>query len=77
GHGPVVHDASSRIQIYISHRKAREQQLINVFQKNPGKSYTSEELLNIVYKDIPDNLIAAAETNLLVHMKKLQKEKKV
>ncbi|XP_053915307.1 endoribonuclease LACTB2 isoform X2 [Cuculus canorus] len=77
GHGPVVHDASARIQTYISHRKAREQQILNVFQKNAGKSYTSSELLNLVYKDIPESLVSAASMNLLVHMKKLEKEKKV
>ncbi|NWS68585.1 LACB2 Endoribonuclease, partial [Crotophaga sulcirostris] len=77
GHGPVVRDANARIQTYISHRKAREQQIINVLQRNAGKSLTCSELLNIVYKGIPENLLSAAEMNLLVHMKKLEKEKKV
>ncbi|NXY49372.1 LACB2 Endoribonuclease, partial [Ceuthmochares aereus] len=77
GHGPVVSDANARIQVYISHRNAREQQILNFFQNSAGKSYTTSELLNIIYKDIPDSLFGAAEINLLVHMKKLQKEKKV
>ncbi|NWI90155.1 LACB2 Endoribonuclease, partial [Pitta sordida] len=77
GHGPVVHDANTRIQNYISHRVAREQQIVNVFQKNAGKSYTSSELVKIVYKEIPDNLLLAAEHNLLVHLKKLEKEGRV
>ncbi|NXC53861.1 LACB2 Endoribonuclease, partial [Aleadryas rufinucha] len=77
GHGPVVRDANTRIQNYISHRLAREQQIVNVFQKNAGKSYTSSELVKIVYEEIPENLFRAAESNLLVHLKKLEKEGKV
>uniref|UniRef100_A0A8B9ZHW1 Endoribonuclease LACTB2 n=1 Tax=Anas platyrhynchos TaxID=8839 RepID=A0A8B9ZHW1_ANAPL len=52
GHGPVVRDANTRIQGYISHRTAREKQILNVFQKNVGKSFTSSELLSMVYKMI-------------------------
>ncbi|NXH13265.1 LACB2 Endoribonuclease, partial [Bucco capensis] len=77
GHGPVVRDANHRIQSYISHRIAREQQILNVLQKDGGKSYTSPELVKLVYQEIPDNLLKAAENNLLVHLKKLEKEGKV
>ncbi|KFW96939.1 Beta-lactamase-like 2, partial [Phalacrocorax carbo] len=77
GHGPVVRNANDRIQGYISHRIAREQQILKVFQKNTGKLFTSSELVKMVYQEVPENLLPAAEINLVVHLRKLEKEGKV
>ncbi|XP_074941321.1 endoribonuclease LACTB2 isoform X3 [Phalacrocorax aristotelis] len=76
GHGPVVRNANDRIQGYISHRIAREQQILKVFQKNTGKLFTSSELVKMVYQEVPENLLPAAEINLIVHLQKLEKEGK-
>ncbi|KAI6074985.1 Endoribonuclease LACTB2 isoform X1 [Aix galericulata] len=67
GHGPVVRDANTRIQGYISHRTAREKQILNVFQKNVGKSFTSSELLSMVYKYVMHLPTSDGETIYNLH----------
>lgn len=74
GHGPVIHNVEAKIQQYISHRNIREQQILQVFHENSDKSFTAMELVKIIYKNTPENLHIVAERNLLLHLKKLEKD---
>ncbi|XP_055459430.1 endoribonuclease LACTB2 [Psammomys obesus] len=77
GHGPVIYNAEAKILEYISHRNSREEQIITVFRDNFEKAFTLTELVKIIYKNVPENLHKVAERNLLLHLKKLEKDGKI
>lgn len=72
GHGQLVHDGAKRIQWYIDHRQAREQQIIKALAAGSG---TVDEVVKAVYpRNLRKNLRSAAARNVTTHLAKLMEE---
>eukprot|EP01064_Diplonema_japonicum_P004452 TRINITY_DN12903_c0_g1_i1.p1 TRINITY_DN12903_c0_g1~~TRINITY_DN12903_c0_g1_i1.p1 ORF type:complete len:321 (+),score=64.67 TRINITY_DN12903_c0_g1_i1:23-964(+) len=71
-HGPVVLNGKAKIEEYISHREARDVQILANIDGN-----TAHVLVAKLYKDVPEHLHKAAETNIILHLLKLETEGKV
>jgi len=81
GHGDVIEDGRSKILHYMSHRKQREDQVLEVLgQANTGKAdndgISSMEIVKTIYVDVPANLHEAAEQGVIQILQKLSGEGK-
>jgi glyoxylase-like metal-dependent hydrolase (beta-lactamase superfamily II) len=72
GHGPVLEGDAARgtIQMYISHRKEREQQLIEVLKTKRG-DWTVDDILAAVY---PEHVWIMAKRGVVLHLNKLERD---
>jgi glyoxylase-like metal-dependent hydrolase (beta-lactamase superfamily II) len=77
GHGPVIEDGPAKILEYITHRKQREKQVLDVLAQPKDDGWTSMEIVKVIYKDYPENLWAPAERGIVQILEKLRKESKV
>jgi endoribonuclease LACTB2 len=77
GHGPVIADATAKIQEYISHRQQREDEIIQVFQTaGPRKELLPGDIVKVIYARYPQSLWPAAERGVVLHLEKLRDEGK-
>ena len=75
GHGPVVFDATSKLDEYLAHRALRERQILGALASGPR---TAEEIVPEVYRDeVPEEMHAAASRSVLAHLLKLERERRV
>ena len=72
GHGPLIHDARERLELYVNHRQMREDQILEQLQS--GEPRTSWEIMEAVYGDsIDKRLRRAADGNVQAHLESMVK----
>ncbi|CAO3616590.1 unnamed protein product [Cunninghamella blakesleeana] len=78
GHGEMIKEkGKEKIQEYIDHRELREKQIIDLLASGQLESYSPMDIVQVLYKNYPSNLHIPAAHGVLLHLLKLEKEKKV
>ena len=75
GHGRIIEKPHDEVRRLIAHRLKREQKVIDALgRRNPG---TLDELLPLVYDDVPERIHPVARRSLHAHLLKLQDDKRI
>lgn len=75
GHGHLITNPHDEARRLIAHRLKREQKVVAAFAtKNPA---TLDELVSLVYDDVPQRMHPVARRSLHAHLLKLEKEGRV
>ncbi len=69
GHGHLITDPKAKIQEYITHRMARERQVLDVLGRSG--SATIDELVAAIYVDVAVELHPVARYSVWAHLRKL------
>jgi glyoxylase-like metal-dependent hydrolase (beta-lactamase superfamily II) len=75
GHGNYMEDPSKTIKSIIRHRLSRESKVMRCVEKN--KNSNIDQLLSLVYDDVPEMLHPIAKMSLKAHLIKLQEDGKI
>ncbi len=73
GHGPAIDAPHDKIREYLSHRREREEQIVNAIQAG---AQTVERMVEHIYVDTPRVLYPAAGQSVLSHLVKLEQEQR-
>ena len=74
GHGELIEEPRARIDEYLQHRKAREQQILRLVRKRPS---SVKSIVAALYIDTPELLLPVAAKQIYSHLKKLREEGRV
>jgi len=74
GHGPAIKEPRRKIQELIDHRLDREEQVLSCLRRGKG---TIEEMVREIYPELDRRLLGAARGQVLAHLIKLEREKRV
>ncbi len=74
GHGPVVFDASAKLEEYVTHRAERERQVLAGLADG---ARTVGDLVAEIYASYPPDVLPLAARSVLAHLQKLDGEGRV
>ncbi|MBV9440794.1 MAG: MBL fold metallo-hydrolase [Candidatus Eremiobacteraeota bacterium] len=74
GHGPEVRKVRAKLDEYLAHREAREQQLVAALSDGPA---TVPTLVTAIYRDVDRRLWPAAARQILAYLVALEREGRV
>ena len=72
----MIEDGRARIEEYITHRRQREEEILQVL-RDIKREATSMELVKVVYRDVPESLHVPAANGAEQVLQKLEAEGKV
>jgi glyoxylase-like metal-dependent hydrolase (beta-lactamase superfamily II)/8-oxo-dGTP pyrophosphatase MutT (NUDIX family) len=70
-HGSAIFDAKAKIEEYITHRKDRENQILEAFQNG---AVAAEEIAGIVYQNLNPDIFPLAVKSVEAHLEKLRSD---
>ena len=73
-HGPAVRNAVAKLREYIDHRIWREEKILDAWSRGLR---TPEEMLPIVYDDVPKEAHPLARRQILAHLERLRRTGRV
>ncbi|KAI9710532.1 MAG: hypothetical protein M1820_002668 [Bogoriella megaspora] len=77
GHGDVIDDGKGKIREYITHRRQREEQVLEVLGQYKDQGCSSMDIVKVIYKDYPENLWQPAEKGVIQVLEKLEGDGRV
>lgn len=74
GHGEVIEDPALALDQYLTHRRAREAQVLQGLEAVHPAGVTAEALVTAIYTDVPEALHPVACYSVWAHLRKLASE---
>ena len=74
GHGMLIDDPHAAIDAYLALRKRREE---SIHRAILNRSMSAGELVELIYEDLPDELVRHAKRSVWAHLRKLHNERRV
>ena len=70
GHGRLITDPDARLDGYLTHRLARERQVVDALT-SCGRPVTVDEIVAAIYVDVAEALLPVARYSVWAHLRKL------